>query len=316
MNTNWKNKSAFPLPVVLLFGPTAVGKTEIINPIFKRCGEVINADSLQVYRGMNIGTAKPRSAVLSEIPHHLVDIKTPNEKYDVGEFIKRADILIPEIIKKDKIPVVSGGTAFYIKNFLFGISSAPPSNRRVRESIKLRLNREGSQKLFEELSQIDPDTAQRISSRDVYSLTRALEVYEVTGKPLSSFKVPDKKRSKYTFLLIGLNRPRPDLYRRIEDRIDEMFKCGLVQEVKNLLAGGVTWKDPGMRGIGYREFHLYAGTGCMLRRDVEEHIKRNTRRYAKRQLTFFRRLPDVQWFHPENHIGIDNCVKSFLSRNL
>jgi tRNA dimethylallyltransferase len=296
----------------MLFGPTAVGKTELIKTLFRKDAEIINADSLQVYRDLTIGTAKPEKELLDQVPHHLIDIKDPKESYDTGEFVGRADALIPGILRRKNLPVISGGTAFYLKNFLYGVSRAPRADETARIKIRKRLAEEGAPALYRELRKIDPESAEKISENDIYRLTRALEVYESSGKPLSFFAVPDQPRKKYRFLLIGLYRPRAELYRRIDARVETMFAEGLTGEIKGLLSAGVSWGDQAMKGIGYREFSLLPGAGCYLIRDIKELIKRNSRRFAKRQLTFFRKFPDVCWHHPDNVQSIKDDLYAFL----
>lgn len=295
----------------MLFGPTAVGKTDLIKTLFRKNAEIINADSLQVYRDLNIGTAKPEKGLLDAVPHHLIDIKNPKESYDTGEFVRLADSLIPDILHRKKLPVISGGTAFYLKNFLYGVSHAPQAEETVRIKIRKRLSREGAPALYQELQEIDPESAEKISENDIYRLTRALEVYETSGKPLSFFAVPDRPREKYRYLLLGLDRPRDELYQRIDFRVEKMFDHGLTGEIKGLIAAGVSWDDQAMKGIGYREFSLLPSTGCYLLRDIKELIKRNSRRFAKRQLTFFRKFPDVRWYHPDNVQSIKDDLAAF-----
>ncbi len=301
-----------PIPAVLLFGPTGVGKSDILLRLFPGRGEIISADSMQVYRGMDVGTAKPDPALRAVLPHHLLDIRDPWQGYSVGEFVADADRLAAEIVGRGLLPVVSGGTAFYFKNLLLGLPATPPSLPRVREQLRAELAERGPLSLHAELAGVDPMAAERISAKDAYRILRALEVVRITGLPLSQFTLPSAVREGFRFLVIGLERERSELYRRIDVRVDRMFERGLVGEVRKLLAAGCSFEDPGMKGIGYHEL---AGRIDGTAKDLEEArelIKRNSRRYAKRQITFFRSLPLARWYHAEDEAGIREAVAHFV----
>lgn len=302
-------------PVVLLFGPTAVGKTDLLLTLFEGKGEVVNADALQVYTDFNIGTAKPSPRMRSRLPHHLVDCRDPENQFHTGDFIRAAEALIPEILGRGKIPVISGGTAFYFKNYLYGLSEAPASNDATRRRLRAELDQRGLQDLYRELRDVDPDSADRIAPGDTRRILRALEVYRDTGKPLSAFPVPHRIRSDIAPLLIGLQRDRETLYRRIDQRVAEMFSRGLWDEVLALLKKGYTRKTAAFQAIGYREFFDAADAGCFSRSDIRDLIRRNTRRFAKRQISFFRRLPGVNWFNPEEVESIASAIDIFLTEN-
>jgi tRNA dimethylallyltransferase len=315
LNTVSKNKhTAFIPPVIIIFGPTAVGKTELLSTVFTNGYEVINADSMQVYRHLDIGTAKPEKAVLERLPHHLIDLKEPDEQYTAGEFVRRADQLIHEICARGNIPLVSGGTAFYLRTLLCGLPEAPPVENSVRQEVRHELHSKGSGVLYRELQREDPVAAAKISENDLYRLTRALEVIRTTGKPLSAFRVPQKIREDINPLIIGLSREREELYERINTRVDSMFANGLMDEVRTLIARGFTEEDPGLRGIGYREFFLMRAVGCMTLEDIQHLIKRNSRRFAKRQITFFRKIPGVEWISPAEVEKIRTLVSAFLQK--
>jgi tRNA dimethylallyltransferase len=291
--------------VLVLFGPTASGKTNILLELFGSSSniqaEVISTDSMQVYRGMDIGTAKPSERERSLLPHHLIDIREPSQQFNVGDFVRLADEACAEIANQGKLPVVSGGTGFYLKNFILGLSEAPPSNEEIRAALKQELLEKGAGALMEELVNADPVSAGRIHINDEYRLLRALEVYRCCGKPLSSFEMNPAKPRDFRFIIIGLSRPRDELYRRINARCDQMFKQGLAGEVKRLFEAGYTPNDPGLRAIGYREFFIedLENPGkWRLSQDidgVQALVSQNSRRYAKRQITFFTGLPDVKW---------------------
>ena len=297
--------TAVPTPVLVLFGPTASGKTGILFELFSGAQvEVISADSMQVYRGMDIGTAKPSAQERESLPHHLIDIRDPSQQFNVGDFVRLADEACMQIAGRGKLPVVCGGTGFYLKNFILGLSEAPPSDAQIREKLKIELREKGAGALMEELALGDPVSAGRIHINDEYRLLRALEVLRSCGSPLSSFEANAKeKRANFRFVIIGLSRPREELYRRINERCAQMFEQGLASEVRSLYEKGFTPNDPGLRAIGYREFFVEDLTAdkpdkWRLSQDIEgvqALVAQNSRRYAKRQITFFANIPDVKW---------------------
>jgi tRNA dimethylallyltransferase len=301
------------IPVVLIFGPTGVGKTELLlSPVFKNC-EIINADSMQVYRGMDIGTAKPGPDFLRKVKHHLIDIKDPSEQFHAGEFVETADATVNMIHSAGKIAVICGGTGFYFKNFIYGLPESPPSDSKVRKTIEDEFVEKGGREMLNRLKLVDPVSAKRINPNDNYRVLRALEVYTLSGQPLSSFTVPVEERDIYRICLIGLNRKRPELYERINKRVDAMISSGLEEEINSLVNKGYTENDPGMQGIGYKEFFIGKNEGLDLS-TTAELIKRNSRRYAKRQITWFRQLKNINWFSPEDIDGISGLISSFLKK--
>ena len=300
---------AVPVQVLVLFGPTASGKTGILLELFNssnsRQAEVISADSMQVYRGMDIGTAKPSAEERRRLPHHMIDIREPSQQFNAGDFVRLADKACLQIASRGKLPVVSGGTGFYLKNFILGLTEAPPSDKKIREQLKQERREKGVVSLMEELASCDPVSAKRIHINDEYRILRALEIYRSCGRPLSSFEVSTgEKRCNFKFITIGLSRPREELYSRINLRCADMFRQGLPEEVRSLYEAGYTPNDPGLHAIGYREFFV---------KDIEEPDKwrfsqdtsgvqalvaQNSRRYAKRQITFLAGIPDVKWIEP------------------
>ena len=316
------------IPVFVLFGPTASGKTAFLERLLRGPdntggirAEIISADSMQVYRGMDIGTAKPAPEERCRIPHHLIDIRNPDEQFNAGEFVRLAEEACVAVHERGALPVVSGGTGFYLKNLVLGLSEAPPSDKNIRSALREELVKHGIVPLIEELVKVDPVSAGRIHINDEYRMIRALEVYRLTGKPLSAFSSPwnytgEKKtavvvpqspciqRGDFCFRLAGLRRNRDDLYRRINERTAAMFREGLPGEVRKLFEAGVTPFDPGFRAIGYREFFTEnpgasdVSTYWRLLDDlvgIEALVAQNSRRYAKRQITFFSSLPSVKW---------------------
>ena len=298
------------VPVVVVFGPTAVGKTDFLLH-FEHIAEIINSDSLQVYRHMSIGTAKPDNSVTCRIPHHLIDCIDPDDEFSAGDFVREADRLCQKIYSHGKLPVISGGTGFFLKNFIYGLPSAPASSKEIRIQLQKRLEKEGLEALREELHSKDPESWERIKPLDSYRILRALEVFYSSGSPLSDFKLPDTVRSGYRFLLIGLIRDRAELYERINGRVEAMFRAGLPEEYKKLRAMGYRSACPGLSAIGYREFSLMEELGSLTLNDVKELIKQNSRNYAKRQITFFKALPDVHWMHPDQWQDAVEMVSNF-----
>lgn len=270
---------------------------------------------MQVYRGMDIGTAKPSPAELRLLTHHLIDERNPDEQYSSGEFARSAEERIQDISSRGRLPVVSGGTAFYLKTLLFGHPPAPPSDPELRGRIRAELAERGAPALMEELRSIDPVQAAKIHLNDEYRLTRALEVVRSSGRALSSFVLSDAPRSDLDFLCLAIDRPRAELYARIGERVEAMLASGLADEVAALARRGYGAEDPGMQAIGYREFFaagIAAGKERMELSAIAEEIKKNTRRYAKRQLTFFRSLPGVEWFGAVDREAVAKRIRSWL----
>ncbi len=268
---------------------------------------------MQVYRGMDVGTAKPPLELRKRIPHHLIDVRDPKEQFNAGDFVKAAERLVPEIASRGRIPVVSGGTAYYFRNLIFGLPESPVGDLAVRKRLEEECLSAGLPAMYRRLEEADPESAERISPNDRYRILRALEVFEAAGRPLSACRVPQVPRNDFRFLVIGLDRERSELNERIDRRVDGMFAEGLKEEVSRLMEAGYGVDDPGMKGIGYREFFLMRRDGCLCLGDVRELIKRNSRRYAKRQRTFFSSLPGVVWMHPERRDEILAAVTAFLA---
>lgn len=300
--------------VLILFGPTAVGKTATIDRLERddrlplKPVVVVSADSAQVYRGMDIGTAKPSIAERARIDHELIDVRDPSEPYSVGDFARMADDACSRACARGALPILSGGTAYYIRAFLFGAPPAPPSDPAVRLAIQELLATRGADAVRRELALVDPISAARIAPADLYRITRALEVYRCSGRPLSSFTPPAAPRGRWDTLIIGLDRPRDELYARIDARVDAMLRAGLRDEFERLVAAGYGEDAPGMKAIGYAEFfNPDASPG-----GIGAAIKLHTRHYAKRQLTFMRAIPGVRWFGADDYDGISAAVTSWL----
>ena len=285
---------------MVLFGPTAVGKTALTEELFSKGFEIINADSVQVYRYLDIASAKPEKELVEKIPHHLVDIRFPWEQYNSGDFCKDAERLIKEINERGNIPLITGGTAYYFKQLLYGPSSTPESNPKTREEIQRTIDDIGLDKAYEMLMSLDMEAAKKIDKNDRYRISRALEVIKDTGRPLSSFPVSDTLREDIDFVIIGLKREKKELEERIRKRVDIMFDSGAVREMKALLSMGADLSWPGMQGIGYREWFNAIESGEVNISIIKDMIIRSSIKYAKRQMTFFSSFSDTLWFSPND----------------
>ena len=283
------------IPVVVIFAPTASGKTALTRELFSGKGshfilnaEIISADSQAVYKGMDIGTAKPDPDFCREIPHHLIDLVNPDQQFSVADFVEKADTACHDIYLRGRLPVVCGGTGFYIRNFLFGLPKTPKSDEKIRNRLKERIAEEGNQALYAELETIDPESAAKIHVNDAYRICRALEVFYTSGKKLSDCALENKLRSQYHFLFLVLEPPREILYERIRQRVDMMFDAGLEAEVAGLIKKGFTKDSPGMKAIGYSEFFNDGWT----REKIREAICHDSCKYAKKQYTYIRDIPE------------------------
>ena len=285
---------------MVLFGPTAVGKTALTEELFSKGFEIINADSVQVYRFLDIASAKPEKELVEKIPHHLVDIRFPWEQYNSGDFCKDAERLIKEINERGNIPLITGGTAYYFKQLLYGPSSTPESNPKTREEIQRTIDDIGLDKAYEMLMSLDMEAAKKIDKNDRYRISRALGGIKDTGRPLSSFPVSDTLREDIDFVIIGLKREKKELEERIRKRVDIMFDSGAVREMKTLLSMGADLSWPGMQGIGYREWFNAMESGEVNISIIKDMIIRSSIKYAKRQMTFFSSFSDTLWFSPND----------------
>lgn len=298
------------LPLLFLFGPTGVGKTKLLLEHLPGRAEVVAVDSVQVYRGLDIGSAKPTPQERRILPHHLIDIRNPDQQFDAGDFVAEAEKAVRDISDRGLIPVLSGGTAFYFKNFLFGLTSTPVSDPEVRRQVEEEWNQLGEEAFRHLLAQVDPVSAQRILPHDAYRLKRAREVWVQSGRPLSSFTLPTEPRPGYRVTLVGLERPRDEVWRRIDQRVDQMVADGLVDEVRGLLAQGVSPQAPALKGIGYAEFLPWLTEGRGSQAEAVQEVKIRSRQYAKRQMTFFRALPGVVWRSPDDPSWLEKTIET------
>ena len=283
-------------PLIVLVGPTAVGKSSIAIELAQRLGsEIISADSRQVYRGMDIGTAKPKPADREQVIHHLINVVNPDEAFSAGRFRMMAQVAIDRLHQRSRIPIVVGGTGLYVKLLLQGLCTGSRADWVLREHLRGEEERYGPQFLHGRLQGVDPESARRIAPQDLPKIIRAIEVYEQTGTPISRYHLDHHFGEKpYRAIVIGLRRERPDLYRRIESRVDSMLDNGLVEEVRVLMGKGFSPELSSMKGLGYRQIIAYLNKAYGLEEAVRR-IKQETRRYAKRQLTWFNRDPSIRW---------------------
>lgn len=292
-------------PLLILTGPTGVGKTELSLQLAKRLnGEIISADSIQVYKYMDIGSAKILPEQMQGIRHHLIDILTPDENFNVFEFQKRAKAAVQEITAHNKLPIVVGGTGFYIQSLLYDIDfNVEDDDKSVRQKYEAMADEKGLSFLYEQLKAIDPKSAEAIHANNRKRIIRALEYYENTGELMSVHNEREsKKASPYNFLYFVLNRDRAVLYERINKRVDQMLSEGLVEEVASLLARGYHRELVSMQGLGYKEIAAYLAGECSLE-DAVACLKRDTRHFAKRQLTWFKREREVRFLNYEDFAG-------------
>jgi tRNA dimethylallyltransferase len=304
------------LSLVLILGPTASGKTDLAIRLAEHFGgEIVNADSMQVYRGMDIGTAKPSPELLQRIPHHLINIVGPEMNFSAADFRSEATRAIADITGRGKTVFIVGGTGLYIRALLQGLVNSPSGAVGIRRELEETAKREGNEALLRELARIDPVTAACLHPNDLVRIIRALEVYRLTGRPIS------QKRSEHGFsgdyyrtLKIGLDLERRDLYERIDRRVERMIAEGLVEEVKSLLNHGFPPSLKALRAIGYCQICAYLSGEYSLDEAVRL-IKRDTRRYAKRQLTWFNADKEIKWVeYSDNFASIYNNVIEFFAK--
>ena len=302
--------------VVMILGPTASGKTDLAIRLAEQFdGEIVNADSMQIYRGMDIGTAKPSADEQRRVLHHLIDIVAPDVNFSAADFQREAAKAIDAIASRGKRVFIVGGTGLYLKALVQGLVDSPHGDEAIRNQLKEQALSIGNVGLLRLLSEYDPVTAARLHPNDQVRIIRALEVYLQTGRPISSFREAHGfGGSMYTCLKIGSRVERDELYRRIDRRVDEMLSSGFEAEVRALLARGFGPDTKAMRAIGYKEMSACI-EGVYPPVEAVRLIKRNTRHYAKRQLTWFASDPEINWLeYPENFATICNIVIDFFAK--
>lgn len=294
---------------VVILGPTGVGKSGIaLGLAAKLRGEIINADSMQVYRGFDIGTDKPSPADRRAVPHHLLDVAEPGTQFTAADFVAGALEAMTGIHGRGAVPFVVGGTGLYIKALLDGLFPGPGRNPEVRSRLEAEAARDGLEALYRRLEAVDPAYALKIRARDRIRIVRALEVFETTGKPISEhFRGTESFVKGLRQVRVGLELERPVLVRRIEERVDRMFAAELVKEVEGLLARGVPPDAPAFKGLGYKQVLSFLRSEISLD-EARDLVKRETRRFAKRQMTWFRKMSDIAWFSPEDTAALEAHV--------
>jgi len=298
--------------VLIITGPTATGKTRLGVLLAKKLGgEIISADSMQIYRGMDIGTAKPGQEEMEGVPHHMLDIVEPDENYSVARYAKEATACVQRVLEAGKLPIIVGGTGLYIDALITGKQFAEGGKSDgLRDMLSERFCNIGGEAMLEELSRIDPESADKLHPNDKKRITRAFEVYMQTGKTISEYNRETRSiPPRYNALKIALSyKDREKLYERIDTRVDEMVERGLLEEARRLIDGGLSSECTAMQAIGYKELAgVIAGEYDM--GEAVEKIKRESRRYAKRQLTWLRRDESVHWIQWEDAPDFDTAVR-------
>ena len=284
--------------LLIICGATATGKTKLAIDCAKKLNtEIISADSQLIYKNLNIGTAKPTCEEMSGIPHHMIDVVEPDCSFSVSDYCRLADPILVRLLSENKVPVICGGTGFYINSLIYDLSyGSTAANQAVRDKYNALLQEKGKDYLYNYLKSIDLQTAVKLHANDTKRVIRALEIYEVSGRRKSEIK--DKQVPKYEYTAVAVDYSREELYERINRRVDDMFESGLVEEVKELVKKGITGEHQCMQAIGYKEV-----LECIKNSDNEstmrDIIKQNTRHYAKRQITFFKKLEGLVWLEPE-----------------
>ncbi|MBC7363564.1 MAG: tRNA (adenosine(37)-N6)-dimethylallyltransferase MiaA [Candidatus Aminicenantes bacterium] len=302
--------------ILIIVGPTAVGKTATALWLAQEfSGEIISCDSMQVYRGFDIGTDKPSLEERKKVRHHLIDFLDPSQQFSAADFAFLALEIAEDIIARRHLPIVVGGTGLYHRALTVGLFKGPGRDQALRQKLKEEARAFGLEKLYHKLRQIDPEYANKITPKDSIRIIRALEVYHKTGRPISEhFRLTKSPLQARGFIpgQIGLKLERKELYRRIEERVNRMFERGLVAEVRKLLEQGLTEEAAPFKGLGYRQVLRYLKGEISLEEAIEL-TKLETRHYAKRQMTWFRKTPGLTWFQPTEKDKIRKYVKSFLA---
>lgn len=301
------------IPLLVIAGPTASGKTKLSIDLAKRFdGEIVSADSMQIYKKMTIGTAKPTPEEMDGIPHHLIDFAEPGESFSVAEYVELARKVIAEIHARGKLPIVVGGTGLYISSLIDNVEFAETgSSLEIREKYKKMAEEEGKAAVLEKLREVDPETAASLHENNIGRVIRALELYELTGMPMSRHKELSKRHpSPYQLCCLALDyRSRQTLYDRINLRVTRMVEEGLLEEARELMASG--YSATAAQAIGYKELIPWLDGEAPLE-DCLERIRMQSRRYAKRQLTWFRRDERIHWFFPDDYSDYDNLYKNVV----
>ena len=298
--------------LIVITGPTAVGKTDLTIDLAQHFdAEIISCDSRQFYKEMSIGTAKPSKDELLSVKHHFVDSLSITEPYSAGDFERDGLVLVKKLFKKNNTVFVSGGSGLYIRALCEGFHTFPNVDDSIVSELKERLKNQGIEALQTELLEKDPDFYRKVDIHNAHRIIRALSVIQSSGKPFSSFTQPSLKKRDFEVIYVVLNRDRQELYYRINDRVDSMMKQGLLEEAKKLFAYK---SNNALQTVGYQELFDHLEGKSALKNSVDL-IKQNTRRYAKRQLTWFRRINDAEWFHPDQKQEIIELITETTTHN-
>lgn len=302
--------------LICIAGPTASGKTGLAVALAKALnGEVVSCDSMQIYRGMDVGTAKPTPEEMQGVPHHLLDVADPGEDFSVGRYVRLATEAITDIHSRGRTAIVAGGTGLYLDSLVKGEEFAPPSREGERKFLEDAAEQKGIEYVYDMLMEADPETAERLHLSDRKRIIRAMEVFLITGLPLSWHIAQSKQRPpRYRPAWLGLNfRDRAKLYARIDARVDQMLAQGLEQEVQRLLDAGVDPQTTAMQAIGYKELASALRGECTVE-EAASRIKQASRNYAKRQLTWFRRNDKIRWIYPDETPDLLQRALKLLAR--
>ena len=299
--------------LVIVLGPTAVGKSRVAVDLSLRFGgEVVSGDSIQVYRGFDIGTDKPTAEARRGVPHHLIDIVGPEVQFTAADFVREALSAARGIAARGRLPIVAGGTGLYIKALCDGLFPGPGRDPALRAALEAEAREKGLETLFRRLEAVDPEYAHKIRGRDRIRIIRALEVHAATGRPISEhFRATESPVKGRTVVRLGLRLEKDELYRRIDARVDRMFERGLIEEVRGLLARGVPETAPPFRALGYSHVLRYL-KGGIGRDEAAALTKTDTRHYAKRQMTWFRKMAGIVWFSPDDGPALEEHVQNQL----
>lgn len=300
-------------PLLIIVGPTAVGKTGLAIGLARRFdAEIVGADSVQIYRGLDVGSAKPTPEEQAQARHHMVDVADPTEQFSAARFAEMADVAIADITGRGKRVILAGGTGLYVRALLHGLATAPPADEEIRANLRGQWDEQGPAVMHKRLAAMDPAAASRLHPNDRQRVLRALEVCQATGRPLSDWQAEHQFRElRYRHALVGLDRPRQELYKRIELRSRLMWDGGLVEETKALLDAGTSPDAHGLDSLGYRQAVAFLRSGMGREEAIAETIKQ-TKAYAKRQLTWFRGMDGIKWHSPEDIEGIAEHAASLF----